>query len=97
MNATRVPGEVDAFATNYAYRKDGEEPDAAELRAVVTRIGMNRVARTVATGEGFANEPEADLLMVLALEGLDARAAGELTAERMVEADYSQYPGHGAG
>lgn len=90
MNRTRVPGEVDAFATNFQGRADGEAPGVDELRAVVTRIGYNRIARAAATGEGFANEAEADLLMVLALEGLDVRARDERARKTFAGAD--RYP-----
>jgi hypothetical protein len=77
VNRTRVPGEVDAFATNYPSRADGEAPGADELRAVLVRIGMNMAARTVATGEGFASGAEADMLYMLALEAVEARDVQE--------------------
>ena len=92
MNA-KVPGEVDALSYQTT---DQGDPTAADLRRIVTRIGYNRVARTCATGEGYANEREADLLMMLALEGLDARAAAEARAPAEQDT-LDAYPGAGGG
>jgi hypothetical protein len=89
----KVPGEVDALSYQTS---DQGDPTAADLRRVVTRIGYNRVARSCAAGEGFVIEKEADLLMVLALEGLDAREAAE--RREQAERDTADaWPGAGAG
>ena len=95
MQLPRAPGEVNALSYQTA---DGGDPTAVDFVRILTRIGYNRIARTAAGLEGFANEREADLLMMLALEGAEARAAAERReAEREQAAADAAYPGAGAG
>ena len=80
MQLVRAPGEVDALSYQTA---DGGDPTAVDFVRILTRIGYNRVARAAAGLEGFATEREADLMMMLALEGAEARAVAErLEAEQ---------------
>lgn len=80
MQLVRAPSEVDALSYQTA---DGGDPTAADFVRILTRIGYNRTARIAAGLDGFATEHEADLLMMLALEGVEARAVAErLEAEQ---------------
>lgn len=80
MQLVRAPGEVDALSYQTA---DGGDPTAIDFVRILTRIGYNRVARIAAGLDGFATEREADLMMMLALEGAEARAVAErLEAEQ---------------
>jgi hypothetical protein len=74
MQLVRAPGEVDALSYQTA---DGGDPAAVDFVRILTRIGHNRTARIAAGLDGFATEREADLLMMLALEGAEARAVAE--------------------
>jgi hypothetical protein len=74
MQLVRAPGEVDALSYQTA---DGGDPTTVDFVRILTRIGYNRTARIAAGLDGFATEREADLLMMLALEGAEARAVAE--------------------